>query len=84
MLALAPVDVRREDLHHVFFGVALLADDGAVAVGGDVELFVVVQHAEDVAGRGRVDDGGGDELVHRFVVRGMRWVVDEAGATAVD
>lgn len=53
-------------------------------VGGDVELFVVVEHADDVRrGRG-VDDGGRDELVHGFVVRGFGGVVDEARAADVD
>lgn len=55
-----------------------------MAVGGDVELLIVVKHADDVGGRRRVDDGGGDELVHGFVVGGFGGVVDEAGAADVD
>lgn len=56
----------------------------AVAVGGDVEGFVVVQQLEDV-GRGRgVDDRGRDELVHGLVVGGVRGVVHEAGAADGD
>ena len=55
-----------------------------MAVGGDVERFVVVQQFEHVRGRGRVDDGGGNELVHGLVVGGFGRVVHEAGAAAVD
>lgn len=55
-----------------------------MAVRRDIEGLVVVQELEDV-GRGRgVDDGGGDELVHGFVVGGLGGVVHEAGAAAVD
>ena len=43
-----------------------------------------MQHADDVAGHRGVDDGGGDELVHCFVVGGFGRVVDEAGAADVD
>lgn len=56
----------------------------AVAVGRDVEGLVVVQQLEDIRGGRGVDDGGGDELVHGFVVRGLGGVVHEAGAAAVD
>lgn len=57
----------------------------AVAVGGDIQRFAVVsEEFEDVVGGRGVDDGGGDELVHRFVVGGFGGVVDEAGAAAVD
>ena len=56
----------------------------AVAVGGDVEGFIVVEKLEDVAGWGRVDNGGGDHLIHGFVVRGFGGVMHEAGAAAVD
>ena len=55
-----------------------------MAVGGDVEGLVVVQQFDEVGGRGAVDDGGGDELVHCFVVRGFGRVVHEACAAAVD
>lgn len=55
-----------------------------MAVGRDVEWFVVVEELKNVGcGRG-VDDGGGDDLVHCFVVGGFGWVVNEAGAAAVD
>lgn len=47
----------------------------AVPVGGHVQWFVGVQQAEDVGGRGRVDDGGRDDLVHCFVVLGFCGVV---------
>lgn len=57
---------------------------GLLAVGGHVERFVVVQHFEDV-GRGRRGyDGGGDYLVHGFVVAGVTGVVDESGAAAIN
>ena len=55
-----------------------------MAVGRHVERLVVVQELEDVGGGRGVDDGGGDELVHGFVVGGVGGVVDEAGAAAVD
>ena len=55
-----------------------------MAVGGHVEGPVVVQHLDDVGGGRGVDDGGGDELVHCFVVGGLAGVVHEAGAAAVD
>ena len=54
-----------------------------MAVGGDVEGLVVVQHFENVGGGRGVDDGGGDELVHCLVVRRLAGVVDEARAAAV-
>lgn len=57
---------------------------GAAAVGGDVQRFGVVQHLEDVVGWGGGDDGGGDYLVHCFVVAGVAGVVEETGAAAVD
>lgn len=50
----------------------------------DVEGFVVVEEFDHVGGLRRVDDGGGDELVHCFVVGGVGGVVDEAGAADVD
>ncbi len=43
-----------------------------------------MEQLEDVRGGRRVDNGGGDELVHCFVVGGVGGVVDEAGAAAVD
>lgn len=50
----------------------------------DVERFAGVQQFEDDGWSGGVDDGGGDELVHGFVVGGFGGVVDEAGAAGVD
>ena len=56
-----------------------------MAVGRDVEGFGAgVQHAQDVGGLWRVDDGGRDELVHGLVVGGVGGVVHEAGAADVD
>ena len=55
-----------------------------MAVGGHVERFIVVEEFEDVGGRRGVDDRGGDQLVHCFVVRGFGGVVHEAGAAAGD
>lgn len=55
-----------------------------MAVLGDVEGFVVVEEFEDVGGRGSVDDGGGDELVHGFVGGGVGGVIEEAGAAGGD
>ena len=58
-----------------------------MAVHGDIQWFVGVgglEHFEDVVGWGRLHDGGGDELVHCFVVGGFGGIVDEAGAAAVD
>lgn len=55
-----------------------------MAVRGHIERFVVVQELEHVRGGRGVDDGGGDELVHGFVVGGLGGVVHEAGAAAVD
>ena len=72
-----------EDLDHVFFDIGRCARCAARAVGGDVERFVVVEELEDVAGRWGVDDGGGDELVHCFVVGGVGRVVHEACAAGV-
>ena len=51
-----------------------------MAVQGDVEGFVVVEELEDVGGGRGADDGGGDELVHCFVVGGVGGVVEDAGA----
>lgn len=51
---------------------------------GDVERFVVVEEFEDVGGgRGR-HNGGGDDLVHCFVVGVAVGVVEEAGAADVE
>ena len=73
----------RKDFDHVFFGIGGRARGAARAVGGDVERFVVVEELEDVAGWGGVDDGGGDELVHCFVVGWVGRVVHEARAAGV-
>ena len=73
-----------EDLHHVLFGVCGHGRGAALAVDGDVERLVVVEHLEHVAVWGRVDNGTGDELVHCLVVRGVGGVVDETCATCVD
>lgn len=43
-----------------------------------------MEHADNVGGGWVVDDGGGNDLVHCFVVCGVRWVVDHACAAAVD
>ena len=43
-----------------------------------------MEEFEEVGGGWGVDDGGGDELVHCFVVGGVGGVVQEAGAAAVD
>ena len=50
MLTRPTINVSSENFHHVFFRVTGDADLGAVSVGGDVELFVVVEQAEDVGG----------------------------------
>ena len=55
-----------------------------MAVGGDVQGFLRVEEAHDVAGQGRVDDGRGDELVHCLVVGGVGGVVHKAGTAGVD
>lgn len=78
------VHVVGEDLDHVLLGVGRGAGGAARAVGGDVERLVVVEELEDVAGWRRVDDGGGDELVHGFVVGRVGGVVHEARAARVD
>lgn len=72
-----------EDLHHVFFGVGDFVG-GFVAVDRNIEEAVVVEHFEDVVSCWLGDDGGGDDLVHRFVVGGVGWVVDETCTGAVD
>ena len=52
-----------------------------MAVLRDVERFLGGGQEFEDDGRGRgVDDGGGDDLVHGFVVGGFGGVVDEAGA----
>ena len=56
-----------------------------MAVLGQVEGFLGGGEEFQDVGRGWcVDDGGGDELVHCFVVGGFGGVVDEAGAGDVD
>ena len=72
-----------EDLDHVFFDIGRCARGATRAVGRDVERFVVVEELEDVAGRWGVDDGGGDELVHCFVVGGVGRVVHKACTAGV-
>lgn len=72
-----------EDLHHVFFGVGDFVS-GFVAVDGDVKEAVVVEHFEDVVSCRLGDDGGGDNLVHGFVVGRVCWVVHETCTGAVD
>lgn len=51
-----------------------------MAVGWYVKRLVVVEEAHDSAADGRVDDGRGDDLVHRLVVLWMRRIVDETGS----
>lgn len=55
-----------------------------MAVLGNVECFVVVKKFDHVAWRRRINDRGGDELVHGFVVGRAGWVVDKTGAANVD
>ena len=55
-----------------------------MAVQRDVQRFIVVQEFDDVGGCRSVDDAGGDELVHCFVVGGVGGVVDETRAADVD
>ena len=42
-----------------------------------------MKHLQDVGRWGHIDDRAGDDLVHRFMVRGVGWVMHEAGAAAV-
>ena len=86
LLPRLPVDVLPKDLHHVLLrirGRGLGASAAAGAVGGDVERFVVVEELEDVVRRRGVDDGAGDELVHRLEVGGVGRVVHETRAACV-
>lgn len=55
-----------------------------MTIGGNVKRFVIVQHFEDVRCRRGVDDRGGDDLIHCFVVRWLGRVMDKACTTAVD
>jgi hypothetical protein len=43
-----------------------------------------VEHLEDVVRWRAGDNRGGYNLIHRFVIVGVSWVMDEAGAAAVD
>lgn len=72
-----------EDFHHVFLGVGDFVG-GFVAVDGNVEEAIVVEHLEDVVSCGLGDDGRGDDLVHGFVVGRVCWVVYETCTGAVD
>lgn len=85
MFAWLTRDIRLEDLHHVFLRVCDGARGGSLAVCGNVERFITaVEEFHDIGWWGRVDDGGGDDLVYGFVVSWVRGVVDEASAAAVD
>jgi hypothetical protein len=57
---------------------------GTVTILGDIEGFVVVEKFEEVGGGWGVDDGRGDELIHGFVGRGVRGIVEETGAAGGD
>lgn len=56
----------------------------SMTVGGYIQRLVVVEKLEHVGWGRRVDDRGGDELVHGFVIGGLGGVMDEAGAAAID
>ena len=56
----------------------------AVAVGGDVKGFVVVQEFEHVRRRWGIYDRSRYQLIHCFVVRGFRGVMHKTGTTAVN
>ena len=43
-----------------------------------------MEHFEDQRGRRNIDDGGGDDLVHGFMVSRAAGVMEEAGAAAVN
>lgn len=75
-----------EDFHHVLLriGYCRICTGGASgSIGRDVEWFVVVEELEDVAVWWGCDDGGGDELIHCFMVRRMGGIVEETGAGCV-
>lgn len=55
-----------------------------MTIGGDIEQFMVVEELEDIGGRRRVDNGSGDDLVHRFVVGRFGRIMDQASAAAVN
>lgn len=74
----------RKNLDHILLRISGRAWRAASAVRGDVQRFVVVEELEDVAGGWGVDDGGGDQLVHGFVVGGVGGIVDETRAAGVD
>lgn len=57
---------------------------GSFAVLGHVKRLLVVEELEDVASLGGADDGRRHDLVHGFVVVGVGWVVEEAGARGYD
>lgn len=83
-LSLSTVGLLRENLHHVLLGIRGRIV-GAVAVLRNVQrLLAAVEEFQHIAGRGRVDDRGGNDLVHGLVVGRFGRVVDETGAAAVD
>lgn len=54
-----------------------------MAVGRNVKCSVVVEELEDVRSRGGIDDGGGDELIHRLMVGWFCRIMNETCAAAV-
>lgn len=83
-IPLPAIRFLREDLHHVFLGVAGRVCT-SMAVLRDVERFLArVQEFDNVRRWRSVDDGGGDELIHRLVVRRFRWIMDETCPTHRD
>lgn len=55
-----------------------------MTVGGDINRFLRVEKAHDVARKWSIDDGRSDQLIHRFVIRGVSRIVDETGAACID
>lgn len=55
-----------------------------MTIGRDVKRFMVVQHFQDVRCRWSIDDRGGDDLIHCFVVRGFGRVMYKACTAAID
>ena len=55
-----------------------------MAVGGDVEGFVIVKELKNIRGGRRIDHRSGNDLIHRFVVGWFGRIVDKAGAAAVN
>ena len=82
-LSRTTVRVCLKYLHHVLFRVRNRVSR-LLTVCWNIEWLVIVQHLQNVGWRGRGDNGGRDDLIHRLVITWMAWVMNKTSTAAIN